>query len=216
MLCERRGPLRSAGDEFLEPLGQGGLGSVFKARDTVTGRVVAVKTVSRRDDRVQALLMREARLVASLSHPGVVAVHDMVLAGDRIFVVQDYIDGLTLGEWQAGASLPDVLRVYAHVASALAYVHGRGLVHRDLKPTNVLVRRQDDRPVIVDFGLAANGPDGDALQYNWVVSSGTLAQSSGSTALWTVAAQASEAQALCQVSDGYETVPLTLAIPITR
>ena len=149
--------------EFLETLGHGGLGAVFKARDISTGRIVAVKTVAQRDDRVQALLMREARLLASLSHPGVVAVHDMVLADDRIFVVQDYIDGDTLGEWQAAAPLADVLRVYEHVASALAYVHERGLVHRDLKPTNVLVRRQDDRPVIVDFGLAVRSIERDSL-----------------------------------------------------
>jgi predicted Ser/Thr protein kinase len=149
--------------EFLETLGHGGLGAVFKARDTSTGRIVAVKTVAQGDDRVQALLMREARLLASLSHPGVVAVHDMVLADDRIFVVQDYVDGDTLGEWQAGAPLPEILHVYEHIALALAYVHACGLVHRDLKPTNVLVRRGDDRPVIVDFGLAVRSKERDSL-----------------------------------------------------
>jgi serine/threonine protein kinase len=144
--------------EFLEPLGQGGLGSVFKARDAVTGRVVAVKTVSQRDDRVQALLMREARLVASLSHPAA-----------------------------AGS-------VVAPLARAGSRGFGRFVV----------------LAVAITAAILA------VLAFAWVGSSGTLAQSSGSTALWTVAAQASEAQALCQVSDGYETVPLTLAIPITR
>jgi hypothetical protein len=69
---------------------------------------------------------------------------------------------------------------------------------------------------VIPLALEGSDADGDPLQYNWVVSSGTLAQASGSTVLWTVPAQAGEAQALCQVSDGYETVPITLAIPIAR
>jgi len=149
--------------EVLERLGAGGMGAVYKARDRQFVRIVAVKTLQVLDDRLQALLLREARLLNSLVHDGFVRQYDVVVQRDQIFLVQEFIDGPSLAEWQRSQPLPTVLDIYGRIASALDFLHSRGIVHRDLKPTNVLMERRTGRPVIMDFGLAVRRSEYDDL-----------------------------------------------------
>ena len=148
--------------EFLDTIGRGGHSAVYKARDRVIGRIVAIKTVGGQDDRIKALLMREGRLLRSLSHPGIVAIHEVAIVGDQVFIIQEFVDGRPLGEWQQAAPVDALIDVYEQVARALAFMHERRVVHRDLKPGNVLVRERN-RAVILDFGLAVHTFERDSL-----------------------------------------------------
>ncbi len=144
--------------EVLGPLGAGGMGEVYRARDARLGREVAVKilpeALARDPDRV-ARFEREARALAALSHPNVLAIHDFGRAGDVAYVVTELLEGETLRErltrdrptWRRAAEIA------AAIADALAAAHARHIVHRDLKPENVFLT-SDGRVKVLDFGLA--------------------------------------------------------------
>ena len=146
-------------------LGAGAMGEVWEAEDTALGRRVALKFVradATADPGYQARLVREARALARLRHPNVVAIHDLDQSGDgELFVALELVDGTSARAWLAAAprSAREILAVWRAVADGLAAVHRAGIVHRDLKPDNVFVAR-DGRVVLGDFGLASTAADG--------------------------------------------------------
>ena len=140
-------------------LGRGGMGIVYLARDLRLERVVAIKLLP--PDRGAAPLrerfLREARTAARLSHPHIIPIHAVEEAGDFVFFVMAFIDGETLGARvrRDGALKPhDAARILREVAWALAYAHGQGVVHRDVKPDNILLERGSGRALVADFGIA--------------------------------------------------------------
>ncbi len=145
----------------LDPLGEGGMGVVYKAYDPELDRTVALKLL--KSDRQGALrdrLLREAQALARLSHPNVVAVHDVGTFRTSVFIAMEFVAGKTAREWlkERPRSLRDILDVYCAAGEGLVAAHRAGLVHRDFKPDNVLVA-DDGRVRVVDFGLArATGP----------------------------------------------------------
>src|SRR4029079_667977 len=139
-----------------ERIGAGGMGTVFRARDERLGRDVALKICAfDRGEDVDALLA-EARVLASLDHPGIVAIHDAGRLDDgRPFYVMSLVDGRTLAEHlDAVPDLPDRLRLFDRLCDTMAFAHARGIVHRDLTPTNVMIGKFGEVRVL-DWGLAA-------------------------------------------------------------
>jgi hypothetical protein len=143
----------------LARIGRGGMGEVYAAYDPDLDRKVALKllhagaTHDRR--RAQDRLLREAKAMAKLSHPNVVAVHDTGTFEGRVYLAMEYVDGLTLTEWLAACPRrrDEVLPVFIAAARGLVAAHEAGLVHRDFKPGNVMIAR-DGSPRVADFGLA--------------------------------------------------------------
>ena len=147
--------------QVLDLLGRGGMGIVYKARQVSLDRIVAIKLLPReiiRDDvDFKERFKQEARTMARLSHPGIVAVHDFGETEDgQLFFVMEFIDGQDLAEViaQRGAlPVDEAIRIFRAVAEALVYAHGAGVVHRDVKPANVLIKANGEVKV-ADFGLA--------------------------------------------------------------
>jgi serine/threonine protein kinase len=147
--------------EIIEPLGAGGMGEVYKSRDTRLERTVAVKVVSASlaaDPAWRQRFDREARILATLSHPHICPIFDVGSHDDVDFLVMEYLEGETLTARLARGPLPvdQALRYAIEIADALAAAHRAGVCHRDLKPGNVMVTRSGAR--LLDFGLARVGP----------------------------------------------------------
>jgi len=144
--------------ELKDPVGTGGMSTVYCAHDTLLERDVALKILhehhSRDDDYVERF-RHEARAVAQLSHPNIVTVIDRGEADGRQFIVFEYVEGVNLKELVGQAQLPArrVLELGLEVARALAFAHAQGIVHRDVKPQNVLLSG-DGRAKVTDFGIA--------------------------------------------------------------
>jgi tetratricopeptide (TPR) repeat protein len=137
-------------------IGRGGMGVVYEGADPELHRVVALKVLLSADIREQERLLAEARAMALLSHPNVVTVHDVGRAEGRVFVVMELVEGVSLRALLARlhCTKAEILDILEQAGDGLAQAHARGLVHRDFKPENVLVR-PDGRVVVADFGLAA-------------------------------------------------------------
>jgi len=143
--------------EIIAPLGAGGMGEVYSARDTRLHRTVALKVLLApisSDPQARQRFEREARAVAALSHPHICPLFDVGREGDRDFLVMEYLQGETLAARlrRGRLRLPDALRVADQIASALIAAHRAGIVHRDLKPGNVMLTESGVR--LLDFGLA--------------------------------------------------------------
>ncbi len=143
----------------VEVLGQGAMGVVVQARDSVLGRDVALKLlVHTRSEDAERRLVREAQAMAQLSHPNVVTVHAVGRYDRGLYIAMELVRGQTLQRWCDAEPRPwaQVLRRFVEAGKGLAAAHGQGLVHRDFKPDNVLVR-SDGQVLVTDFGLAGAG-----------------------------------------------------------
>lgn len=142
---------------ILEKLGEGGMGSVFKARDTHLDRFAAIKVL--RPDKVvdserKQRFIQEAKSASALNHPNILTIYDISFDKDRDFIAMEYVDGKTLAELipHKGLRLRDTLKYAVQIADALSAAHDAGIVHRDVKPSNIMVNNQD-RIKVLDFGL---------------------------------------------------------------
>src|SRR5262249_12848589 len=151
--------------EIQEEIGRGMMGVVYRATDPALGRTVALKTVRLAfsipgvdRDTFEKRFLAEARVAAGLSHPGIVVVHDMGrdAATGTLFIALEHLQGRTLAETAPeGQALEwrEALRITARLAEALHHAHAQGVVHRDVKPANVMVLPSGE-PKIMDFGIA--------------------------------------------------------------
>ncbi|MBL9028161.1 MAG: serine/threonine protein kinase [Myxococcales bacterium] len=151
---------------IVSKLGAGGMGEVFKAYDPALGRLVAIKRVfGASTEREAQRLRREAQAIAQLSHPNVIAVFDVGTAGGELFMVMELVEGASLGRWleTKRPKVEAVLEIFLQCARGLAAAHDAGLVHRDFKPSNVLVGN-DSRVRVLDFGLARRQGEDAAVE----------------------------------------------------
>src|SRR5436190_361246 len=143
---------------IVEQLGAGGMGVVYRARDTELERDVALKFLTASDsgdETARLRLLREARSISALNHPHICQVFEIGRDGGRDFIAMEMVPGRPLRERIPPQGLPSaaVLRYGRQIASALAHAHERGVVHRDLKSANVMITPEGDVKVL-DFGLA--------------------------------------------------------------
>ena len=144
---------------LIRELGRGGMGIVFLARDVQLDRDVAIKMLPHElaNAGSRERFLREARMAAGLSHPNIVPIHRVGEASGLVYFVMSYVEGETLGErLRARGPLPpaDTTRMLREVAWALAYAHRRDIVHRDIKPDNILLEAGTGRALVTDFGIA--------------------------------------------------------------
>ena len=169
--------------EILAPLGEGGMGAVYRARDPRLGREVAIKTIHERrakDPEARTRFTRETRAVAALSHPNILAIHDVGEDGEVVFAVMELLKGETLRTRldRGPLPVPEAVAIVAVIADGLAAAHARGIVHRDLKPANVFLTA-DGGVKILDFGLARDtqpvgGANSDAATLSQMTIPGAL------------------------------------------
>ena len=147
---------------FVKELGRGGMGAVYLVEDRELNRLVAIKVLNTPDitDDLRRRMIREAQIIAGLEHPGIVPVHDVgTLSDGRIFYAMKYVRGLRLDEYAAqGASLNDRLRKFQAVCDAVAFAHAHGVIHRDLKPQNIMIGSFGE-VLVLDWGVAKTKPD---------------------------------------------------------
>jgi serine/threonine protein kinase len=144
--------------QFLEKLGSGGMGDIYKALDTRLNRYVAIKvltTAAAGDPERRRRFIQEAQAASALNHPNIITIHDIISEGNTEFMVMEYVTGKTLVDLipKGGLRVPQVLKYSVQMADALQIAHASGIVHRDLKPANVMVT-ESGLIKILDFGLA--------------------------------------------------------------
>jgi tetratricopeptide (TPR) repeat protein/predicted Ser/Thr protein kinase len=152
---------------LLDRLGAGGMGVVYSAYDPELNRKVALKMLrvsTARSQESQTRMLREAQAMARLQHPNVLAVFDAGTFGEEVFIAMELVEGSTLTQWLAAGkrSWSEVLRVFLSAGRGLAAAHAAGLIHRDFKPDNVLIRK-DGRVSVTDFGLARDVGAAEAM-----------------------------------------------------
>lgn len=142
--------------KILEKLGEGGMGEVFKAKDTKLDRFVALKflpsnltSTSKEKER----FIQEAKAASAMNHPNICTIHDIQQHNEQLFIVMEYVDGKTLKDKKDSLSEKQILEIGIQVAEGLAAAHEKGIVHRDIKPENIMIRK-DGIAQIMDFGLA--------------------------------------------------------------
>src|SRR5262245_7866512 len=152
--------------EIVAPIGSGGMGEVYRARDSRLERDIAIKVLPERlarDPQALARFQREAKSVAALSHPNILAIHDFGCENDVTYAVTELLEGETLRSRLRGGSLGwrKTVENAIGVAEGLAAAHSNGIIHRDLKPENIFLT-EDGRVKILDFGLARSTAGSDA------------------------------------------------------
>ena len=144
---------------IVESLGEGGMGTVWKAEDDLLGRSVALKLLSARltdSGSARARLLREARAAGALDHPGIGTIYDAGEQDGEIFIAMRLVDGGTVADRiasEGALSVADALRITADAADALGHAHAKGILHRDVSARNLMLTK-DGQVVVVDFGLA--------------------------------------------------------------
>lgn len=146
---------------LVERIGQGTMGVVFAALDSELDRDIALKILRVNDVRARPRLRREAQALARLNHPAVVGVHDVGDWEDRVWLAMELVDGVDLARWLSDEPhhWSDIVDIFVQAGEGLAAVHAEGLVHRDFKPSNLMVSHSRQAKVL-DFGLARAGDDG--------------------------------------------------------
>jgi serine/threonine protein kinase len=144
--------------KILERVGQGGMGVVYRAEDTMLGRQMAIKVLPEafaEDPERMARFEREAKLLASLSHQNIATIHGLEEANGKRFIVMELVEGKTLAQRLAKGPIPlkESIEIARKIAEALEAAHGKGIIHRDLKPANVKIT-PDGNAKVLDFGLA--------------------------------------------------------------
>jgi len=147
--------------EILEPIGEGAMGKVFRARDPLIERTVAIKTVSTTQlqsegPEFESRFLREAQSAGRLSHPNIVTIYDVGETDDVAYIAMEYLAGTTLRELMDKGPMPLdlVLDTAIQMAEALAFAHEHGVIHRDIKPANVIITGPRGRIKLTDFGIA--------------------------------------------------------------
>ena len=162
---------------IVEKIGRGGMGEVYRAKDQKLGRDVAIKVLpeefARDTDRV-ARFQREAKLLASLNHPNIAAIHGLEESGGMQFLVLELVEGRTLAEQIKSGPIPveEALKLALQIAEALEAAHEKGVIHRDLKPANIKVT-PDGKVKVLDFGLAKALETGPALDVSTTLTEST-------------------------------------------
>ncbi len=155
--------------EVISKLGAGAFGEVYRAKDTMLDRDVAIKRIridvfdGEQRDEVRKRSIREAQLAAALNHPKIVTIHDVVDCPDAIFIVMEYVSGETLRETinkTGRLSLVETIEILSQTAEALDFAHGQKIIHRDVKPGNIMVRA-DGGVKVMDFGIAKSEASGN-------------------------------------------------------
>jgi eukaryotic-like serine/threonine-protein kinase len=147
--------------EILSAIGAGGMGEVYRARDTRLDRIVAIKVLPRQfadDTQFRERFNREARAISSLNHPHICTLYDVGQEDGIAYLVMEYLEGETLADRLNKSALPidQVIRYAIEIADALDKAHRTGITHRDLKPGNIMLTKSGAK--LLDFGLARLGP----------------------------------------------------------
>ena len=152
--------------KILKQLGAGGMATVYQAQDPVLNRIVAIKIIHNHlstDTDFVRRFQEEASMVANLRHPHIVSVHDLGNDGETYFIVFEYVDGVSLQDYlwrlnKQGRQLPvdEIIKYISQIAAALDYAHEQNLIHRDVKPANIMVNLRGD-VILMDFGIAKIG-----------------------------------------------------------
>jgi serine/threonine protein kinase len=142
---------------LIDRLGAGGMGEVWRAEDTRLLREVAIKILSERianDPEWKARFLREARTIAQMNHPNIATIYSIEQEAEKLFIVMELVEGESLGTVLAKGPLPpaEAVRIIRHVAEALGEAHEKGIVHRDVKPDNIIVGKRGTK--VLDFGIA--------------------------------------------------------------
>ena len=144
--------------KILEKLGEGGMGEVFLAEDTKLDRKAALKFLPKeytRDKEAKERFKREAKAAAALNHPNIITIYEINEFEDQIYIAMEYVDGQTLKEHVTDNKLgiKEIIDIFTQVCEGLLKAHEGGIVHRDIKPQNIIIDK-DSRVKILDFGLA--------------------------------------------------------------
>jgi len=180
---------------LLERVASGGMGVVYAAEDVRLGRRVALKVLDLPDasGELEQRLVREARVLARLEHPGIVPVHDVGKLGDgRVFYAMKFVEGKQLDHTAGMKSLPERLRLFLRICDAVAFAHDRGVLHRDLKPANIMIGPFGE-VLVMDWGLAKILREGERTREQEAGIAGTEVVTAGSTSELALAGQSRSA-----------------------
>lgn len=152
--------------KILDEIGRGGMGIVYRGEQVSLKRTVAIKTLPSELAHDQEYLDRienEARILAKFSHPCIVYIHDVEKQADAIYLIMEYVPGITVAERirnEGPYEIKEAARIIVRVASALDHAHNKGIIHRDIKPSNIMIR-EDDVVKVTDFGIAKSSEPSD-------------------------------------------------------